>query len=263
MKSAPWKPHGAALLDYCKGETSAAVVVHGDDGETEIVPIRVFFRGPAEFSALEEAALDLCRGRVLDAGAGSGCHSLVLQEQGLSVCAIDIAPEAVEVMRRRGVREARCADLFSFEAGPFDTLLLMMNGIGVVGSLAGLDRFLAGVGRLLKPDGQILLDSYDPGWGEDPEKAPSPRVMGRPGRYIGEMRFQLEYKGEIGPDLEWLFVDSETLADHAGRAGWSCEVLWQEEEGHYLARLTRRKLTRLNENGPALTGRDPGGAGRP
>jgi SAM-dependent methyltransferase len=240
MRSAAWRPHGAALLDYFKGETAAKVVVHGDDGETETVPIRVFYRGPADFSALEEAALDLCQGRVLDAGAGSGCHSLVLQEQGLSVCAIDIAPEAVEVMRKRGVRDARGADIFSFEAEPFDTILLMMNGIGVVGDLAGLDRFLASVGRLLRPDGQILLDSYDPGWTEDPDKGAAPGVRRRPGRFVGEMRFQLEYKGAMGPPLEWLFVDSETLADRAGRAGWSCEVLWQEEEGHYLARLTRR-----------------------
>lgn len=239
MKSAAWRPHGAALLDYFTGETSAAVVVHGDDGETETVPIRVFFRGPADFSALEEAALDLCRGRVLDAGAGSGCHSLVLQEQGLRVCAIDIAPEAVEVMRKRGVEDARCADVFSFEADPFDTVLLMMNGIGVVGDLAGLDRFFAGVGRLLTPDGQVLLDSCDPGRTESPANAAPPAVGARLSRYSGEMRFQLEYKGAKGPPLKWLFVDAATLTVHARRGGWSCEVIWQEEEGHYLARLTR------------------------
>jgi len=112
MDSAPWTPHGMALLDYFHGDTSAKIVVHGDDGETEVVPISVFFRGPAEFSALEEAALDLCRGRVLDAGAGAGCHALALQERDLAVCAIDIAPEAVEVMRMRGVRDARYADIF-------------------------------------------------------------------------------------------------------------------------------------------------------
>jgi SAM-dependent methyltransferase len=156
------------------------------------------------------------------------------------VCAIDIAPEAVEVMRKRGVRDARCADIFSFEAEPFDTILLMMNGIGVVGDLSGLDRFLARVGPLLRPGGQILLDSYDPGWTEDPGQEASPVSGRRAGRYVGEMRFQLEYKGEIGPPLEWLFMDFDTLASHAGAAGWSCEMLWQEAEGHYLARLTRR-----------------------
>ncbi len=238
MDSSPWNPHGMALLDYFQGDTSARVAVHGDDGETEVVPISVFFRGPAEFSALEDAALDLCRGRVLDAGAGAGCHSLALQDRDLPVCAIDIAPEAVEVMRRRGVKDARCADVFHFETGPFDTLLLMMNGIGVVGDLAGLDRFLAEAHRLLTPDGQILLDSYDPDWDEDGDTPPLPRPARLGGRYIGEMRFRLEYKGKKGPSLAWLFLDSDLLAERAMKAGWTTEVIWQEEEGHYLARLT-------------------------
>ena len=221
-------------------------MVHEEGGETEVVPIRVFFRGPSEFSTLEEAAVDLCRGRVLDAGAGTGCHALVLQELGLSVCAIDIAPEAVEIMRRRGVRDARCADLFRFQGGPFDTVLMMMNGIGVVGTLAGLDRFLGDVPRLLAPEGQLLFDSYDPrpedavGDGS-PGTGPPTAVQGASGQYLGEMRFQLEYRGCRGPTLGWLFVDSEMLARHAERAGWRCEVIWQEEEGHYLARLTRRE----------------------
>jgi len=238
--SGPWRPHGRALLDFYNGESAAAVVTHGDDGESEVVPSSVFFRGPADFSALEEAALDLCRGRVLDAGAGAGCHALVLQEHGLSVCAIDIAPEAVEVMRKRGVRDARCADIFHFRDGVFDTLLLMMNGIGVVEDLAGLDRFLADAHGLLAPGGQILLDSYDPTLPEDGDGA-SAREAGvsRSKRYVGEMRFRLEYKGKKGPTLTWLFLDAGLLAERALKAGWCCEVIWQEEEGHYLARLTR------------------------
>ena len=237
--AAPWRPHGTALLDYFNGETAAEVLTHGDDGETEVVPVSVFFRGPVDFSALEEAALDLCRGRVLDAGAGAGCHALVLQEQGLSVCAIDIAPEAVEVMQKRGVKDARCADIFHFRDGPFDTLLLMMNGIGVVEDLAGLDRFLADANQLLASDGQILLDSYDPNWTDDGADTPTREADGSSGRYIGEMRFRLEYKGKKGPTLGWLFLDSGLLAERAIKAGYSCEVVWQEEEGHYLALLTR------------------------
>ncbi|HSB80794.1 MAG TPA: methyltransferase domain-containing protein [Candidatus Methylomirabilis sp.] len=237
-----WSPHGLALLDFFNGRTSAEVVVHEPDGETEVVPARLFFREPEEFSALEEAALDLCRGRVLDVGAGAGCHSLVLQERRLHVCAIDVAPEAVEVMRKRGVRDVRCADVFGFRAEPFDTLLMLMNGIGVVGSLAGLQRFLRDVKRLLRPEGQILLDSYDPG----PDAVPGVAAQGGPSGtrgYPGEMRFQLEYEGRRGPSLEWLFVDFETLAARAVREGWSAEIIWREEEGHYLARLacTRRE----------------------
>ena len=226
-----WGPHGAALRDFLAGNLDAEVIVRAEDGEEERTPARVFFRGPAEFSALDEAALDLCRGRVLDIGAGAGCHSLVLQAQGLSVTALDVSPDAVEVMRRRGVRDVRCGDVFTFAGGRFDTVLILMNGIGLVGTLDGLDRFLRGVWRLVADGGQILLDSFDPG-PADPE---------RPHGYVGEMRFQLEYRGVRGAFYDFVFLDFETLCWRADRAGWCCESIWQEDEGHYLARLTRRE----------------------
>ncbi len=224
-----WAPHGAALRDFLAGDLDAEVIVRAEDGEEDRTPARVFFRGPEEFSALDEAALDLCRGRVLDVGAGAGCHSLVLQARGLAVRALDVSPEAVEVMRRRGVRDVRCGDVFSFSGERFDTLLILMNGIGLVGTLDGLDRFLRDVPRLLAEGGQILLDSFDPG-PADPE---------RPQEYPGEMRFQLEYRGLRGAFYDFVFLDLETLRRHAECAGWNCESIWQEEEGHYLARLTR------------------------
>jgi len=223
-----WAPHGAALRDFLAGSLDAEVIVRAEDGEEERTPARVFFRGPGEFSALDEAALDLCRGRVLDVGAGAGCHSLVLQARGLCVTALDVSPEAVEVMRRRGVRDVCCGDVFTFAGARFDTLLILMNGIGLVGTIHGLDRFLGGVPRLLADGGQILLDSFDPG-PPDPE---------RPHRYAGEMRFQLEYQGVRGAFYDFLVLDFETLRRRAGGAGWRCETIWQEDEGHYLARLT-------------------------
>ncbi len=225
-----WAPHGAALRDFLAGDLDAEVIVRAEDGEEDRTPARVFFRGPEEFSALDEAALDLCRGRVLDVGAGAGCHSLVLQARGLVVGALDVSTDAVEVMRRRGVRDVRCGNVFSFSGERFDTLLILMNGIGLVGTLDGLDRFLRDVPRLLAEGGQILLDSFDPG-PADPE---------RPQAYPGEMRFQLEYRGLRGVFYDFVFLDFETLRRHAECAGWNCESIWQEEEGHYLARLTRR-----------------------
>jgi SAM-dependent methyltransferase len=228
-----WAPHGAALRDFLAGDLDVEVIVRAEDGEEERTPARVFFRGPADFSALDEAALDLCRGRVLDVGAGAGCHSLVLQARGLSVTALDVSPEAVEVMRRRGVRDVQCGDILTFAGGRFDTLLILMNGIGLVGTLDGLDRFLRDVPRLVADGGQILLDSFDPG----------PQAPGRFHGYAGEMRFQLEYRGVCGAYYDFVFLDFETLHLRAEGAGWGCESIWQEEEGHYLARLRRRGAT--------------------
>jgi SAM-dependent methyltransferase len=237
-RATSWAPHGAALRDYLGGDSGAEVIVRGEDGEEERVPAEVFFRGPGEFSALEDVALDLCGGRVLDVGAGAGSHSLALQDRGLSVVALDVADEAVEVMRCRGVHDAHRGDIFSWDGEKFDTLLLLMNGVGVVGTLEGLDRFLRIARRLLAPGGQVLLDSYDM---RDLE--PTGRAANVPaqaaGRYVGEMRFQLEYAGVCGPFYPWLFVDLPTLAARAAQAGFLCEGVWHEEEGHYLARLTR------------------------
>jgi SAM-dependent methyltransferase len=224
-----WAPHGAALGDFLAGRLNAEVIVRAEDGEEERTPARVFFRGPEDFSALDEAALDLCRGRVLDIGAGAGCHSLALQARGLAVTALDVSSEAVEVMRRRGVLDARCGNIFTFAGERFDTLLILMNGIGLVGTLDGLDRFLRDAPQLVTDGGQILLDSFDPG----------PADAERPHGYVGEMRFQLDYQGVRGAFYDFLFLDFETLRRHADRAGWCCESIWQEEEGHYLARLKR------------------------
>jgi hypothetical protein len=113
----------------------------------------------------------------------------------------------------------------------------MMNGIGIVGTLAGLDRFLHFAQRLVKPGGQILVDSYDLRDSDAPGRMASENGDAR-GGYVGEMRFQLEYQGHRGSPYHWLFVDPATLARRATQAGWTCDVIWQEEEDHYLARLS-------------------------
>jgi SAM-dependent methyltransferase len=238
MHSQSMEPFGLALMDFFHGDTSAKAVSHRDDGQTEDLPLDVFFREPSAFSALERAAIDCCRGHVLDVGAGAGCHSLVLQARGLPVCAIDISPQAVEIMLKRGVQEVQCADIFTFRGGPFDTILMMMHGIGITGTLSGLDRFLDHAHRLLKPDGQILFDSLDVRYTENPLHLAYQRANRQAGRYFGEFRLQFEYRGKKGSPFSWLNVDPETLTEHAARANWSCEIIRQEENGDYLARLT-------------------------
>lgn len=233
MSKDPWKPHGRALLDYLQGDTEAEVTVHSKDGEHIGFPVSIFFRKYPQFSTLEKTALDLCRGRILDIGAGTGCHSLFLQDHGFSVWAIDILPEAVEIMTRRGVRHAFCADMFTFQGGPFDTLLMMMNGVGIVADLSGLERFLRKSHELLSSDGQILLDSEEPG-GVPGQK----HAERRPSKYRGELRLRLEYKGEFGPPFASLYVDSDTLDHYASKTGWACKVIVQEDDGGYLAQLT-------------------------
>ena len=87
-------PEGLAILAYLEGDRDAELVIHRDDGMDDSMPVGFFFRQPPDFDPVEKEAVDRCKGHVLDVGAGTGPHSLVLQERGLSVTAIDIIPEA-------------------------------------------------------------------------------------------------------------------------------------------------------------------------
>jgi SAM-dependent methyltransferase len=223
-----------ALQAYHDGDFDAELVIHRDDA----VPVSHFFRDPSEFTVVERAAIDLCTGHVMDVGAGTGLHSLVLQQRGLAVTAIDIAPQAVSIMTRRGVKDVRCADIFELHDGAFDTILLMGHGIGMVETIAGLDRFSAHIHGLVPKTGQVLLDSQDVRLTDDASHLAYHEANQRAGRYFGEIRLQLGFRGKKGPPCGWLHVDAETLQERATIAGWKTEVIVREETGHYLMRLT-------------------------
>jgi SAM-dependent methyltransferase len=226
------KPHGAALRAYFDGDRSAELIIRRDDGQEARLPVSQFFREPATFTPIEKAALALCTGRVLDVGAGTGLHCLVLQQHGLRVTAIDISSQAAEVMAHRGVEDVVCADLFEYKGEPFDTLLLMGHGIGMVESHG-----------LLTENGQLLLDSLDVRVTDDPGNLAYHDANRRSGWYIGETRVQFEYQDEKSPYCGWLHVDPGTLKEHASKTGWKSEVIMTEGSGEYLARLTKGRAT--------------------
>ncbi|MCI0379718.1 MAG: hypothetical protein L0215_19100 [Gemmataceae bacterium] len=231
-------PFGAALWACFEGDTDAELVLRRDDGLEVALPVSHFFREPAAFTAIEIAALQHCRGPVLDAGAGTGLHSLALQQLGVPVTAMDVCPQAVDIMARRGVARVHCADLFGFCGGPFATLLMLGHGVGAVQTIAGLDQFLSLAHGLLSQGGQVLLDSMDVRVTDNPRHLAYLDANRQAGRYIGEVRLQFEFRGQKGPYCGWLHVDAITLAEHADRAGWNCEVIAQAAGGNYLACLT-------------------------
>jgi len=238
MDPAAWTPHVDAMVAYHRGRRDATIVVY-DDYERDEVSVGYFFREPADFPPLERRALELCRGRVLDVGAGSGCHALALQERGLEVTAIEVAPELIQVLRDRGVRDARVATWMDLETESYDTVLVMMNGVGLAETLEGLRPFFRRLRGLLRGNGQVLADSTDVRVYMDPEAGRAGRLQRPDGRYLGELHFQLEFDGKKGAPFSQLYVDADTLAKYAVEEGWGCEiVLPPDEYGHYLARLT-------------------------
>lgn len=240
MNPEAMRPYALALMDYYRGNLSAALTIVRDDGWITQLPIDTFFR-QAQKLELEKKALDLCRGDILDVGAGTGLHSLFLQEMGLRVTAIDVSAEAVQIMKERGVTNAQQADIMLFNEGYFDTIIMMGHGIGVVENIAGLDQFLKNMHELLKPNGQILLTSAELRVTNEPIHLAYHRRNLDAGRYYGEIRMQFKYRDFIGPLFGWLHVDAETLGIHALKVGWQCEVISQQQDGNYLARLSKKR----------------------
>lgn len=229
--------YGEAILDYFEGHTENPLISVDELGRRTEVPIKLFFREVEDFPEWEKTALKLCSGTVLDIGGGAGRHSLVLQARGVTVCAIDVVPECVDVMNRRGVKEAHCADILEFDGAPFDTLLGVMNGFTMVESLENLRPFLRNVRRLIARDGQFLVDSTDLRRSTDSELRTLVESKISAGRYFGELTAHLEYKNKRGSLLKELFVDPVTLAEAAQESGWNSEIVLSQKNGRYLARL--------------------------
>ena len=230
------KPYGLALLDYHRGNLDSTFTICRDDGYVDELPAKTFFRQAQEWE-IERIALDLCHGHVLDVGAGTGIHSLFLQEKGLKVCAIDVSPEVVLIMRERGVIDVRQDDIVSFENGWFDTILMMGHGIGVVEHIDGLNLFFNHIVKLLKPTSQILLTSVDVRTTNNKIHRAYHEQNRKAGRYFGEVRIRFQYKDNQGPFCGWLHIDPETLGNYASRTNLSCEVVKREDDDNYLARL--------------------------
>ncbi len=243
-----WKGQGLAIRDFFHGEKDATFTTICSDGDIDPVRAETFFREYNEFPFLEQAAVDLCYGRVLDIGAGAGAHTLELQERGLEVTAVEISPECVEVMRTRGVKKIFQGDYRDIKQGDYDTILMMMNGIGVVGDLDELMNFLHSAKNLISDDGQIVFDSVDLGDEEENDLRPVLSWLKKlkdppwppPPEYFGKLEYHIEYKHLIYPAFHWLFIDPVLLGFFAEVTGWFCEILYPQPDGKYIARLLKK-----------------------
>ncbi|MBB5635604.1 SAM-dependent methyltransferase [Pedobacter cryoconitis] len=221
---------GSALQDQFTNGTAATLVLHNSYDEPEEMPVDIFFRTEEEMPDIELEAMDLCEGRVLDVGGGAGSHALILQERGFDVIALDISPIAVEIMKTRGVKNAVEGDVFTYQGEKFDTLLFLMNGIGLTGTIAGFKIFLNHAKSLLNEDGQLLFDTSDISYlYEDIEKPAD--------KYHGEIAYQYEYKDQKGEWFNWLYLDPQLLKIIAKECGWECHLLFDDGQDQYLAEM--------------------------
>ncbi|QJD98056.1 class I SAM-dependent methyltransferase [Mucilaginibacter robiniae] len=222
---------GKALYDYQFQNSPGKLWINNRYGERELMDLAIYFRNEDDMTDLEWLAMNECRGKVLDIGAAAGSHALELQTRGYDVTALDISPLAINVMQARGVHKVQQADIFTYSGTTYDTLLLLMNGIGLAGTLKDLPALLLHMKSLLEPGGQLLFDSSDVTYLYD-GNLPANQV------YYGEIAYQYQYKQQKSNWFNWLYVDEQSLLEVANEAGFATEVLYEDEYQQYLVRLT-------------------------
>jgi 2-polyprenyl-3-methyl-5-hydroxy-6-metoxy-1,4-benzoquinol methylase len=227
---------GEALKDYHYNSKAEDIIVLSDISEEDVIPTKYLFRAFADMPKIEQKGLELCKGKVLDVGGASGSHTLYLQEKGLTVKAIDISDGAIQVMKSRGVDNVELVNFFDLNAEKFDTILLLMNGIGIAGTIEKLPEFLNQCKSLLNPKGQVLLDSSDIAYMFEEEDGSKWVDVNK--NYHGEVVYQMQYKNTITEKFNWLFLDFNTLKNEAKKLGLKTEKVIAGSHFDFLARLT-------------------------
>ncbi|WP_163340358.1 bifunctional 2-polyprenyl-6-hydroxyphenol methylase/3-demethylubiquinol 3-O-methyltransferase UbiG [Desulfopila sp. IMCC35008] len=226
-------PLGAMMLDYLKGNQQAFVEVESSTLEMWEMPGKTMFRSYAEMDELERQALALCRGRILDVGAGSGCHSLYLQQQGLDVDALDISPGCIRVMELQQVKNIVHQNLFSLSEKKYDTILMLMNGLGICGSLDGCNLFLQFVKIILEDGGQVIAESTV-------LEVPDEEALDfeeEEDEYQGQTEFVMRYGDIVSDSFDWIYLDFATLETLVTFNGLECELLATDTAGKYLVQI--------------------------
>ena len=226
---------GEALLNYYHKPGKQRLITWTSLTEEDPVSLSYFFRPYNSMPKIEQKALELAKGKVLDVGCGSGSHSLYLQNtKQLEVLGVDISRCATQVAALRGVKKVVHRSIFDYNEKRFDTILLLMNGLGIAQTFSGIMPLLLHLKSLLQPKGQILVDSSDLIYLFPEEEQLDWRMADL---YYGEVDYGIRFKGkqEVFP---WLYLDYTHLKLAAEESRLHCEKVIDGPNYDFLARLT-------------------------
>ena len=229
---------GQAGIDYLNAEDSKKKIkVWCDAAKMDYIPVHYCFRDYSQMPAIEQKALSLCRGKVLDVGACMGAHSLYLQNMGFDVTALEISPLSCEVMKRRGILKVVNENFLTRETDTrYDTIIFLMNGAGMAGKIEQLPNFFEQLRKHLNPGGAVLMDSTDLRYLYTDEDGAMHINLND--KYYGELIYRISYNNFKGEKFPWLFIDEDLLAYHAEKNGFAFTKIMNGTHFDYLAQLT-------------------------
>lgn len=228
---------GKAILDFQTNNSPQNIFTETSISEEDEMEISYLFRNFNQMPMLEQKALQLCKGSILDVGCGAGSHSLYLQnELNLNVTSIDISQNAIKTCNLRGLKKAKVQNVLEVKNETFDTILILMNGTGIFGTLSETPKYLQKLKSLLNKKGQILIDSSDLIYMFDEDDDGGKWILGD--KYYGELTFKLKYKNQIDEPFNWLYLDFNTLKNSCLDNNLVCDMIFNGDNFDYLVKIT-------------------------
>lgn len=226
-------PLGLAITEYLQKGHTSDIQVESTITENEFISVSYLFRTLDQMPEKERYALSLAQGRILDVGAGSGAHALALQEQDKNVTALDWSALCCKAMDLQGVHNVIQADFFEYEhSGKYDTLLFLMNGFGIAGTLEKLETFFLKCRSLLKPGGLLIGESVDILYMFMEEDGSCNIDLN--GDYYGELQYRMSYNQHAGSWFPWLYVSRDLILDVATHVGFSLIEITDGTDDDYM-----------------------------
>jgi SAM-dependent methyltransferase len=230
---------GRALVDQLE-RGNARVVVEREDGRVDTEAMGWYFGEFRHWHSSERRSLRHVRGRVLDVGAGAGRVALELQKRGHEVVAIDLSPLAIDVCRRRGVRDARVLPFTRIDSslGHFDTVAMFGNNFGLFSNRRRARWLLRRMRGITTPDARIVAVSYDPHQTDDAHHLAYHERNLKRGRLAGQVRLRVRYSVYATPWSDYLMVSSAEMEEILEETGWTLERVLRDET-FYAGVITR------------------------
>jgi SAM-dependent methyltransferase len=225
--------YGAMLLAALEGR-EAVEIVERDDGfitASQMGP-RLYLAPFRRWPAHHRRAMRFVRGRTLDVGCGGGRICLHLQERGQDVVGIDVSPGAVEVCRRRGVRDVRLlgVDDIDESLGVFDTIVMLGNNFGVVADRKNARRLLRRFHGLTSERGRIVAETRDVSRTDDPSHIRYQRRNVERGRMPGQIRIRVRFRDQATPWFDYLMVSPGELEPILDGTGWHLDRALESDD---------------------------------
>jgi SAM-dependent methyltransferase len=215
-------------------------IIERDDGLINGAPAAPYLDPPSAWPDHDHRALSRVRGRVLDIGVGAGRIALELQRRGVPVTGLDVSAGAVEVCRRRGVRDLVLAtvDEHAAVAGPtYDTFLLLGNNLGLIGGADRAPAFLGALAAVARPGAQVIAHGTDPYNTTDPVHIAYHRRNRARGRLGGQLRLRVRYRELATEWFDYLVCSVDELRALVDGTAWRIADIDDADAPYYLATL--------------------------